>query len=161
MEWGKRKQKEKYFRQKLPWIQSSRLANGCIASKSVKLRIFFGSPTLLCSGEAWACLLTIDWSLHIEQSPFSLSIQYTWTPSCGWFLTLGKLSLFELCPFLFLFSRCHLGIWVNEDPHCIYRSWGRELSASRSSGPLLWRVASAPDWSHTSFWGNVLPGPAT
>lgn len=85
-----------------------------------KFRILLGSPTLLCSGEAWACLLNNRRASSHRTVPFSLSIQSTWhqTPSCGWFLTLGKLTVFLSSGLLFLCPRCHLGIWVNGDPYC-------------------------------------------
>lgn len=54
-------------------LDTSRLANVHTPSRSAKIRIFLGSPTLLCSGEACACLFTIDRSLHVEQ-PLTIDV---------------------------------------------------------------------------------------
>lgn len=61
MEGGKGKQEGGYFRQSALDPEGSRLSRVYYPiSSAKKIGIFPSRPTLLCSEEAWACLLTID-----------------------------------------------------------------------------------------------------
>lgn len=113
MEGRERKQAGGYFRQKVPWIQGSRLANVHTTSRLAEIRIFLGSLTVVCSGKARACPLTIDWSLYTEQvsfqSKYSVHLvmnSLVWLVSHSW----KTHCLSQLCPSHSLSPRCHLVI---------------------------------------------------
>lgn len=139
MEGRKRKPEGGYFRQKVPWIQGSRLANVHTTSRLAKIRIFPGSLTVVCSGEAWACLLTIGWSLYIEQVSFQSKdsvhlvmdslvwlVSHTWKTHC----------LSQLCPSHSLSPRCPLVVGYMRALTVPTEDWGGG-GAPIHPGPLV------------------------